>query len=150
MKTIDLIRANHLRARKSKDPVLTSTYGALISAMDQSRIDTNDEAKVHTAIKKEVASMQNANSKMNELLSTATSDADKASLSSEIDKNTKLIDELNILLPSYMTSDEIKLAIGDQYSGMNIGEARKIAMSKLDGRDYEMRTLMDIIKSAIK
>lgn len=149
MKLIEIVKKNHMDARKNKDTVLAANYAALISALNQNRVDVNDDVKVQSAIKKEIQAIKNANAKMQDMISTA-SESSVEKLINEIDKNERIAVIFNKLLPTYMTHEEVKASIeGVVEKGMNMGVAIKAAVNALADKDYEMRVVSEVVRELV-
>lgn len=149
MKLIEIVKKNHMDARKNKDTVLAANYAALISALNQNRVDVNDDVKVQSAIKKEIQAIKNANAKMQDMISTA-SESSVEKLINEIDKNERIAVIFDQLLPTYMTHEEVKASIeGVVEKGMNMGVAIKAAVNALADKDYEMRVVSEVVRELV-
>lgn len=149
MLLIERIKADFLTARKNQNTKMIGAYQSLLSSMDQSRIDTTNDSLVQKAIEKEVKRYKSSNDTMSNMKNGA-SDIDKGKLSCEITKNKFAISNLESYLPTYLSSEEIKNMIKSQISpDMNLGDARKVAVEALGDTNYEMKTVIEVIKTIL-
>lgn len=150
MKTLELLKEKQLDARRNGDKILTGLYSNLLARVDFHSGTEVGENEVILEIKREAKAARGAIDSMNSMLKNAN-EGNIVKLMYEIEKNKTWLEILENMLPKTLTSDEIAGIIAlDSLRGLSVKDAKELAISKLEGLEYEMSTLMPLIMKSIK
>ena len=135
---LDIIKSDHLEARKAKNTVAANVLGTIIAALE-----TNTKS---TAPKPEMEIVQTIAKKVSETIDVLNSHPERTN---QLEKYQEELAQIVKYLPKQLTNDELKKIIEDQHvEGNNMGKIMAHLKANYNGR-YDAKNASDIVRSLV-